>query len=157
MMAFLVRTLADKQQLFENVECWKPRLIVAYLPNWTPEESELALELVRRQHAGGPSSIHSTAHDKAGLHLVYGTLGGRNAARFWWAATTTHSAGRLTECVAEDVAWNPIGAASNVKTRRNVSGVLPVEKVPIRIMHKKNTAVKPQPTEQDAHHCRGHS
>ena len=50
---------------------------------------------------------------------------------------------------AEDVAWNPIGAVSNVKTRCNVSGVLPVEKVPIRIMHKKNTAVKRQPTMKD--------
>ena len=42
---------------------------------------------------------------------------------------------------AEDVAWNPIGAVSKVKTRCNVSGVLPVEKVPIRIMQKNNTAV----------------
>ena len=50
---------------------------------------------------------------------------------------------------AEDVAWNPIGAGSNVKTRCNVSGVLPVEKVPIRIKHKKNTAVKRQPTMKD--------
>ena len=50
---------------------------------------------------------------------------------------------------AEDVAWNPIGAVSNVKMRCNVSGVLPVEKVPIRIMHKKNTAVKRQPTLKD--------
>ena len=50
---------------------------------------------------------------------------------------------------AEDVAWDPIGAATNAKTRRVVSGVLPVEKVPIRIMHKKNTAVKRQPTMKD--------
>ena len=50
---------------------------------------------------------------------------------------------------AEDVAWNPIGAVSKVKTRCNVSGVLPVEKVPIRIMHNKNTAVKRQPTMKD--------
>ena len=41
------------------------------------------------------------------------------------------------------------GAVSNVKTRCSVSGVLPVEKVPIRIMHKKNTAVKRQPTMKD--------
>ena len=50
---------------------------------------------------------------------------------------------------AEDVAWTPIGAGSNVKTRCNVSGVLPVEKVPTRIMHKKSTAVKRQPTMKD--------
>ena len=50
---------------------------------------------------------------------------------------------------AEDVARNPIGPVSNVKTRCNASGVLPVEKVPIRIMHKKNTAVKRQPTMKD--------
>ena len=50
---------------------------------------------------------------------------------------------------AEDVAWNPIDAVSSVKTRCNVSGVLPVEKVSIRIMHKKNTAVKRQPTMKD--------
>ena len=41
------------------------------------------------------------------------------------------------------------GAVSKVKTRCDVSGVLPVEKVPIRIMHKKNTAVKRQPTMKD--------
>ena len=52
---------------------------------------------------------------------------------------------------AEDVAWNPIGAVSKVKTRCNVSGVLPVEKVPIRIGHKKNTAVKRQPTMKEMH------
>ena len=37
----------------------------------------------------------------------------------------------------------------NVKTRCNVSGVLPVDEVPIRIMLKKNTAVKRQPTMKD--------
>ena len=35
----------------EDVESWKPRLIVAYLPDWAPEVSELALEVVRRQRA----------------------------------------------------------------------------------------------------------
>ena len=34
-------------------ESWKPRLIVANFPGWTPAVSELALELVRRQRAGG--------------------------------------------------------------------------------------------------------
>ena len=38
---------------FEDAESWKPRLIVAYFPDWTPGVSELALELVRRQPAGG--------------------------------------------------------------------------------------------------------
>ena len=50
---------------------------------------------------------------------------------------------------AEDGAWNPIGAVSQVKTRCNISGVpcpvVPAETVPIRIMHKKNTAVEGQP------------
>ena len=41
-----LRTLAAREQLFEDVESWKPRLIVAYLPDWTREVSELALELV---------------------------------------------------------------------------------------------------------------
>ena len=48
-----VRTPAAREQLFEDVESWTPRLIVAYLPDWTPEVSELTLELVRRQNAGG--------------------------------------------------------------------------------------------------------
>ena len=48
-----LRTLAAREQLFEDVESWKPLLIVAYLPDWTPEVSELALELVRRQNAAG--------------------------------------------------------------------------------------------------------
>ena len=46
---------------------------------------------------------------------------------------------------AEDGAWNPIAAVS--KVRCNVSGApCYVEKVPIRIMHKKNTAVNAQST-----------
>ena len=49
----LLRTKAAREQLFEDVDCWMPRLIVASLPDWTPEVSELALELVRRQRAGG--------------------------------------------------------------------------------------------------------
>ena len=44
---------------------------------------------------------------------------------------------------------NPIEAVSKVKTRCNASGVLPVGKVPIRIMHKKNTAEERQPTMKD--------
>ena len=64
-----------------------PRLIVAYLPDWTPEVSELALELVRRQRAGGRDLllrhlINTTmplplGHVEVGLHLVHGTLGDR--------------------------------------------------------------------------------
>ena len=54
---------------------------------------------------------------------------------------------------AEDGAWNPIGAVSKVKTRCIVSGVpcpvVQAEKVPIRIMHKKNTAVIGQSTMQN--------
>ena len=46
-------TPAAREHLFEDVESWKPRLIVAYLLDWTPGVSELALELVRRQRAGG--------------------------------------------------------------------------------------------------------
>ena len=45
------------------MESWKPRLIVAYLSDWRPGSSELALELVRRQRAGDvrfSSGIHST-------------------------------------------------------------------------------------------------
>ena len=37
-----LRTWAAQEQLFEDVGSWKPRLIVAYLPDWTPEVSELA-------------------------------------------------------------------------------------------------------------------
>ena len=112
------RTPAAREQLFEDVESWKPRLIVAYLPDWTPEFSELALELVRRQRAVGREillryPLHTSmplplGHVTAGLHLVYGTLDGRAAdtpqetTRFWWAATTTVLAGRLRECVLQE-------------------------------------------------------
>ena len=41
-----LRTLAARKQLFEDVESWKPRLIVANLPEWTRRVSEPALELV---------------------------------------------------------------------------------------------------------------
>ena len=44
-----LRTPAAWEQLFEDVASWKPRLLVAYLPDWTPGVSELAQELVRRQ------------------------------------------------------------------------------------------------------------
>ena len=54
-----LRPAADRQQLFEDVESWKPRLTVAYLPHSTPWVSELALEMVQRQRAGA-SGIHST-------------------------------------------------------------------------------------------------
>ena len=58
-----LRTRAAQGQLFQDVESWKPRLIVDYLSYWTPGASELALELVRRQRAGDvrfSSGIHST-------------------------------------------------------------------------------------------------
>ena len=58
-----LRTRAAQEQLFQDVESWKPRLIVAYLSDWTPGASELALKLVRRQRAGDvrfSSGIHST-------------------------------------------------------------------------------------------------
>ena len=48
------------------------------------------------------------SHVEAGLHLVHGTLDGRVAdtpqktKRFWWAATTTVLAGRLSECVQQE-------------------------------------------------------
>ena len=35
-----LRTSAAQEQLFEDVGSWKPRLIVACLPDWTPEVSE---------------------------------------------------------------------------------------------------------------------
>ena len=91
---------------------------MAYLPDWTPGVSELALELVRRQRAGGREillryPLHTSMpllldHVKAGLHLVYGTLDGRAAntpqktTRFWWATTTTVLAGRLSECEQQE-------------------------------------------------------
>ena len=42
-----LRTPAAREQLFEDVESGKPRLMVAHLPGSTPGVSELALELVR--------------------------------------------------------------------------------------------------------------
>ena len=60
---------------------------------------------------------------------------------------------------AEGGAWNPIGAVSKVKTRCSASGV-PADKVPISIMHKKNTALQGQPTMKSMRKmrtiCRGH-
>ena len=82
-----LRTPAAREQLLEDVASWEPRLIVAYLTDWTPGVSGLALELVRRQRAGGREMLlrcpfHTSmplplGHVKAGLHLVYGTLDGR--------------------------------------------------------------------------------
>ena len=95
------------------------RLIVAYLSDWTPEVSELALELVRRQRTRGREvliryPLHTSmplplAHNRAEPQLVCGNLDGRagdtlqGKARFWWVATTTVSAGRLSECVQQEV------------------------------------------------------
>ena len=77
--------------------------------------SELALELVRRQRAGGRDillryPINTTmplplGHVEAGLHLVYGTLDGRGAdtpqrtPRFWWAATVERRRAARGECL----------------------------------------------------------
>ena len=109
-----LRTPAAPKQLVEDVE---PRLIVAY-PDWTPGVSELALELVRRQRAGGREillryPLHTSmplpsGHVEAGLHLVYGTLDGqtlgtpRGRLLFSWAVATTGLAGRLSECVRRE-------------------------------------------------------
>ena len=59
-----LRTPASREELFEDVERWEPRLVVTYLPDWTPEVSDLALELVRKQRAErtGDSSQVSTPH-----------------------------------------------------------------------------------------------
>ena len=113
-----LKTSAAQEQLFEDVGRSRPRWIVACLPDWTPEVSELARELVRKQRAEGRDvllkyPINTTmplplSHVEVGLHLVYGTLDGRVAdapsrtPRFWWAATTKASAGRLSECVQEE-------------------------------------------------------
>ena len=56
----LSNSLAARKQLFEDVESWKPRLIVAHFPDWTREVSELALEVVRRQRAGGRDLLLAT-------------------------------------------------------------------------------------------------
>ena len=114
----LLRTKAAREQLFEDVENWRPRLFVVYLTDWTPEVSELVLELVRRQRADGRDlllryPIHTTiplplGHTGMGLHMVYGTLEGRRVdtsqrtPRFWWAATTRTLATRLSECVQRE-------------------------------------------------------
>ena len=84
-----LRTPATREELFEDVERWEPRLIVTYLPDWTPEVSDLVVELVRKQRAGGREillryPLHTSiplplGHVKAGLHLVYGILDGRAA------------------------------------------------------------------------------
>ena len=97
-----------KTQLFEDVGSWNPRLIVAYLPDWTPEVSELARELVQRQRAEGLDGypINTTlplplSHVEVELHVVYGTLDGRAAdtpQETTRAATTRASADPLSEC-----------------------------------------------------------
>ena len=118
-------SLAATKQLFEDVECWKPRLIVAHFPDWTREVFELALEVVRRQRAGGRDILlrypinttmpFSKGHVEAQLHLVCGTLDGRVAGtsqrtpRFWWAATMRALARRLSESVQqESSAWQTL-------------------------------------------------
>ena len=95
-------------------------MFAAYLPDWTPELSELALELVRRQRAGGREillryPLHTSmplpfGHVTAGLHLVHGALDGRAAdtpqgtTRSWCAAMTAVLAGRLSEFMQQDAA-----------------------------------------------------
>ena len=112
-----LRTSPEQEQLFEDVGSWKPRLTVAYLPDWTPEVSELARELVLRHREEGRDvllryPINTTMpvpprHFEVRLHLVYGSLDGRvtdapsRTPRFWWAATTNTLADRLSECVQQ--------------------------------------------------------
>ena len=84
-----LKTSAAQEQLFEDIGSWKPRLIVANLPDWTPEASEPARELVLRQREGGRDvllwySVNTTmplppSHLEVGLLLVYGSLDGRAA------------------------------------------------------------------------------
>ena len=62
-----LRTPAAREQLFEDVESWMPRLIVVHLPDWTPGVSKLVLELVRRQRAEG-REILNTCGPVAGTH-----------------------------------------------------------------------------------------
>ena len=78
--------------------------------------SELGLELVRRQRAGGREillryPLHTSmplpsVHVEAGRFTNSGWSGGghssRNDSIFWWAATTTGLAGRLSECVQRE-------------------------------------------------------
>ena len=105
------KTLAAWEQLFEDVESWKPRLIVAYLSDWTPGVSQLALELVRRHCAGRPEillryPLHTSmpfllGRVKAGRHLVYGTLDCRAAdtsrnGTFFSGLRRRRSSGRLS-------------------------------------------------------------
>ena len=78
------RTSLAQEQLFEDVGSWKPWLTVAYLPDWTPEVSELARELVLRHREEGRDvlvryPINTTMpvhprHFEVRLHLVYGSL-----------------------------------------------------------------------------------
>ena len=111
------KTSAAQERLFDEVGSWKPRLIVAYLPDWTPEVSELARESFQRQRAEGldvllrcpinTSMPLPLSYVELGLHLVCGTLDGRVAdapsrtPRFGWAATTRTLADRFSECVQQ--------------------------------------------------------
>ena len=111
------RTSPEQEHLFEDVGSWKPRLTVAYLPDWTPEVSELARELVLGHREEGRDvlpryAINTTMpvpprHFEVRLHLVYGSLDDRvtdapsRTPRFWWAATTRTLADRLSECVQQ--------------------------------------------------------
>ena len=113
-----LKTSAAQEQLFEDIGSWKPQLIVGYLPDWPPEVSELARELVLRQREEGRDvllgyPINTTmplppSHLEVALHLVYGTLDGRAAdassrtPRFWWVAITRALVDRLSECVQQE-------------------------------------------------------
>ena len=108
----LLKTSAAQEQLFEDTRSWKPRLIVANLPDWSPEVSGLTWELVLKQRQEGQDvvlryPVKTTmplhpSHVEVGLHLVYETLDGRIAdassrtPRFWWAATSRALADRLS-------------------------------------------------------------
>ena len=60
----LLKTSAAQEQLFEDVRSWKPRLVVAHLPDWSAELSEFAREVALRQREQGHgmfcSGIRST-------------------------------------------------------------------------------------------------
>ena len=93
-----LRTLDAREQLFKDVESGKPRLIVAYLPDWTPVVSELMLvrtrnspqvsiphlDAVAPDHVKTPSGLRNSGwsgcrHPSKGRH----DFGGRLRRQSW--------------------------------------------------------------------------
>ena len=64
-----LRTLAASEHLFEDVDSWKPWLIVAYLTDWTPGVSELWSwsEDNAQKDLRFSSGIHSTPRCRCSL------------------------------------------------------------------------------------------